>query len=94
MLSKRVDDLVWRSRRQNIWIIGVKEGMEKGSPTELSGEVLISLRGMEQDTPACLSRGRSVCCGNSLSALLNSLFKTNRSLYRVNFQVHSSLRKC
>lgn len=28
-LSERVDDLVSRSRRQNIWIIGVKEGMEK-----------------------------------------------------------------
>ncbi|KAK5894058.1 hypothetical protein CesoFtcFv8_010788 [Champsocephalus esox] len=32
-LNEQVDDLVSRSRRQNMWIIGVKEGMEKGNPT-------------------------------------------------------------
>ena len=33
-LRERLDDLVSRSRRQNICIIGVKEGIEKGNPTD------------------------------------------------------------
>ena len=33
MLSECVDNLLLQSRWQNIWILGVKEGMEKGDPT-------------------------------------------------------------
>ncbi|KAK1882387.1 LINE-1 type transposase domain containing protein 1 [Dissostichus eleginoides] len=44
-LNERVDDLVSRSRRQNIWIIGVKEGMEKGNPTDFVSKFIPALLG-------------------------------------------------
>ncbi|KAK1885647.1 LINE-1 type transposase domain containing protein 1 [Dissostichus eleginoides] len=44
-LNERVDDLVSRSRQQNIRIIGVKEGMEKGNPTDFVSKFIPALLG-------------------------------------------------
>lgn len=46
-LSERLDDLVSRSRRQNIRIIGVKEGTEKGNPTDFVAKLIPKLLGEE-----------------------------------------------
>lgn len=46
-LGERLDDLVSRSRRQNIRIIGVKEGMEKGNPTDFVAKLIPKLLGEE-----------------------------------------------
>lgn len=46
-LGERLDDLVSRSRRQNIRIIGVKEGVEKGNPTDFAAKFIPKLLGEE-----------------------------------------------
>lgn len=46
-LSERLDDLVSRSRRQNIRIIGVKEGSEKGNPTDFVAKLIPMILGEE-----------------------------------------------
>lgn len=44
-LNDKVDDLVSRSRRQNIRIIGIPEGMEKGNPTDFVSKLLPMILG-------------------------------------------------
>lgn len=44
---ENLDDLVSRSRRQNIRITGVKEGMEKGNPTDFVAKLIPKLLGEE-----------------------------------------------
>lgn len=46
-LSERLDDLVSRSRRQNIRIIGVNEGSEKGNPTDFVAKLIPMILGEE-----------------------------------------------
>lgn len=46
-LSERLDDLVSRSRSQNIQIIGVKEGSEKGNPTDFVAKLIPMILGEE-----------------------------------------------
>jgi len=48
-LGERLDDLVSRSRRQNILIIGVKEGTEKGNPTDFVANLIQSIKLLEEE---------------------------------------------
>ena len=47
-LSERLDDLVSHSRRQNICIIGDKEGTEKGNPIDFVAKLIPKLLGEEK----------------------------------------------
>lgn len=47
---KKLDDLESRSRRQNIRILGVAEGTEKGNPLDFASELIPKLLGSENFT--------------------------------------------
>ncbi len=56
-LKEKTCDLVSRSRRQNIWIVGIKEGAENGKPTEFVTNLMVNMLGEENfDRPIQIDR--------------------------------------